>query len=83
MIVSSFGLPHKASKSYLKWEDLTSFDLNFFRDDIDEILELVNVTIGPHVFNVSVGMNFISERTPSDSQSIEESSGGEGEDWDY
>ncbi|KAG1342246.1 hypothetical protein COCNU_05G004750 [Cocos nucifera] len=83
MIVLSFGLPHRASKSCLKWENLASFDLDFFCDDIDEIPESVSVNVGPHVFNVQIRINFISERTPPDSHSIEDSSGGEGKDWDY
>ena len=33
MIIRGFGLPHRASKSCLKWEDLTPFDFDFFCEE--------------------------------------------------
>ncbi|KAG1358679.1 hypothetical protein COCNU_08G001250 [Cocos nucifera] len=61
-IVSSFGLPHRASKSCLKWEDLTSFDLDFFCEDIEDVPRSINVTVEPFISNVKGRINFISEQ---------------------
>lgn len=81
-IVSSFGLPHRLSRSSLKWKDLTSFDLELLCDDVDDIPEYVNVIVGPFTYNVQVKINFVSVLASSSTTS-EESSGNNDGDWNF
>lgn len=82
-IISSFGFPHRASKACLRWDDLTTFDLDFFCDDIDDIPESVNVTVGPFTYIVQIKINFVSEQGPLDSGSSAGTPENDDEDWDY
>ncbi|KAG1347823.1 hypothetical protein COCNU_06G016520 [Cocos nucifera] len=83
MIISSFGLPHRASKHCLKWEDLTSFDLDFFCEDIEDVPNSVNVSVGPFIYNVQIRVNFVSEQIPPGTPISEEDSNSDRDDWDY
>ena len=50
-IISSFGVPHRVSRKYLRWEDLSSFDLQFFCESIEDVPESVDVSVGPFTYN--------------------------------
>ena len=54
-ILSGFGVPYRASKTSLRWEDLTSFDVVFFREEME---------IGQFIYKVSMMINFVSEQEP-------------------
>ncbi|KAG1335031.1 hypothetical protein COCNU_03G011500 [Cocos nucifera] len=82
-IIFSFGLFHRASKSCLKWEDLTSFDLEFFCDDVEDISKSVNVTACPFTYNVQIHINFIRKQSPTGSSSSEGNPDNEGDDWKF
>ncbi|KAG1330807.1 hypothetical protein COCNU_02G007750 [Cocos nucifera] len=82
-IVSSFGLPHRASKACLKWDDLTSFDLDLFCEAIEDVPDYVNVSVGDFMCNIQIRVNFVSEFGPQGSISFEGSPDNEDEDWDY
>lgn len=56
-IISSFGLPHGASKHCLNWQDLTSFDLDFFCEEIEDVPDSVNVSVGSFSYNVKIKIN--------------------------
>lgn len=56
-IRSSFGTPHRASLECLCWDDLTSFDINFFCEEMEDIPDSINVTIEPFIYNVEVRSN--------------------------
>ena len=60
-IISSFGLPYRASKSCLNWDDLTFFDIDFFCEEIEDVPKSVDVTVGPFTYNVKIRVKFVSE----------------------
>lgn len=82
-IASSFGLPHRASKSCLHREDLTSFDFDFFYEEIDNILEFVQVTVGSLSYNVKVRINFVSEQGLSGTSNTQDESNSDNGEEDY
>lgn len=63
-IISSFGVPHQDSRSSLNGEDLTSFDVIFFCEEFDDILEFV-VIMGSHVFKVLIVIYDVLEQAPN------------------
>ncbi|KAG1362841.1 putative GEM-like protein 7 [Cocos nucifera] len=71
---------HWDSKSHLKSEDLTSFDLEFFCDGVEDIPESVNAIAGPFSYNVQIHINFITEQSPTSSFSSEWNPDNEGDD---
>ena len=50
-IISGFAVPHRASRSSLRWEDITGFDIVFFCEDISSILEMIKVMVGSHILS--------------------------------
>lgn len=60
-IISSFGAPHRASRLSHNWEDLIGFNMIFICEDFEDILESNVVTMGPHVFEVSIEVNYMLE----------------------
>ena len=84
-IISGFGIPHRASRSSLQWEDLRSFDIVFFSENIESIPEVIKVTTGSHIYSVNLTVNYVVEQGPSDSSSSSEddSNGDGGDDWEF
>ncbi|EHA8587875.1 hypothetical protein COCNU_scaffold003431G000040 [Cocos nucifera] len=72
-----------SSKSCLKWEDLTSFNLDFFCEVIDDVPESIDVTVGPFVYNGTVRVNFVSEQVPPGASFSNEGSNSNGDDWKF
>lgn len=64
-IVAGFGVPLHASKSSTRWEDLTSFDLSIYCENMAAILDSVDVTFGPYTHNVKVVINYFSPHEPN------------------
>ena len=58
-VLSSFGVPHSASKQSLRWEDLRGFDVVFFCEALENIPEKVQVTVGPYTYSVTVLINYV------------------------
>ncbi|KAG1330349.1 hypothetical protein COCNU_02G003170 [Cocos nucifera] len=63
-IISGFAVPHRASRTSLRWDDLTGFDIIFFCEDISSIPKKVEVTVGSRTYSVGIVINFITEQGP-------------------
>ncbi|KAG1333951.1 hypothetical protein COCNU_03G000700 [Cocos nucifera] len=63
-IISGFAIPHRASRSSLRWEDLTEFDIVFYCEDITDIPEKVEETVASRIYTVRIVINFITEQAP-------------------
>ncbi|KAG1342316.1 hypothetical protein COCNU_05G005450 [Cocos nucifera] len=57
-IISSFGMPFWANRSSLRWDNITSFDIQFYCKDLADIPEIIQVTIGPHTYAVRLIVKF-------------------------
>lgn len=63
-IISGFGTPCRASRTSLRWDDLSGFDMVFYCEEYENIPEKIEVTVGPFTYSVSIIINFVAEKSP-------------------
>ena len=64
-VISGFGVPIRASQSSTKWEDLSSFDLHFLCEDLEDIPEVVDITVGSFTHHIRVIINYSTPYNPA------------------